>query len=152
MIFVDTGFLYALVDERDQNHQRVIEVLGEYRNQDLEAFGLTTNHVVEETITLLRKRSHRDRGVAHDIAVEVGQRLYDGVFGRVHHVTPSEEKRAFEYFTRHKDKVYSMTDCVNWGCGMGQGFLFSHPVDAEVLRRMLDSTITLDELVATDRA
>lgn len=114
MIFVDTGFLYALVDERDQNHQRVIEVLGEYRNQDLEAFGLTTNHVVEETITLLRKRSHRDRGVAHDIAVEVGQRLYDGVFGRVHHVTPSEEKRAFEYFTRHKDKVYSMTDCVSF--------------------------------------
>jgi EAL domain-containing protein (putative c-di-GMP-specific phosphodiesterase class I) len=38
------------------------------------------------------------------------------------------------------------------GCGMGQGFLFSHPVDAEVLRRMLDSTITLDELVATDSA
>lgn len=114
MIFVDTGFLYALVDERDQNHQRVIEVLGEYRNQDLEAFGLTTNHVVEETITLLRKRSHRDRGVAHDIAVEVGQKLYDGVFGRVHHVTPSEERKAFEYFTRHKDKVYSMTDCVSF--------------------------------------
>lgn len=114
MIFVDTGFLYALVDERDQNHQRVIEVLGQYRNQDLEAVGLTTNHVVEETITLLRKRSHRDRGVAHDIAVEVGQRLYDGVFGRVHHVTPSEERKAFEYFTRHKDKVYSMTDCVSF--------------------------------------
>jgi diguanylate cyclase (GGDEF)-like protein/PAS domain S-box-containing protein len=38
------------------------------------------------------------------------------------------------------------------GCGLGQGFLFSHPVDAEVLRRMLDSTITLDELVSTDGA
>ena len=114
MIFVDTGFLYALVDERDQNHQRVIEVVGEYRNQDLEAFGLTTNHVVEETITLLRKRSHRDRGLAHDVAVEVGQKLYDGVFGRVHHVTPSEERRAFEYFTRHRDKLYSMTDCVSF--------------------------------------
>ncbi len=114
MIFVDTGFLYALVDERDQNHQRVIGVIDEYRNQDLENFGLTTNHVVDETITLIRKRAHRDRGVAHDIAVEVGQKLYDGVFGRVHHVTPSEERKAFEYFARHKDKVYSMTDCVSF--------------------------------------
>jgi predicted nucleic acid-binding protein len=114
VIFVDTGFLYALVDERDQNHQRVIGVIDEYRNQDLENFGLTTNHVVDETITLIRKRAHRDRGVAHDIAVEVGQKLYDGVFGRVHHVTPSEERKAFEYFARHKDKVYSMTDCVSF--------------------------------------
>ncbi|MEP7344708.1 MAG: EAL domain-containing protein [Gemmatimonadaceae bacterium] len=33
------------------------------------------------------------------------------------------------------------------GCGLGQGFLFSHPVAGDVLGRMLDSTITLDELV-----
>jgi EAL domain-containing protein (putative c-di-GMP-specific phosphodiesterase class I) len=36
------------------------------------------------------------------------------------------------------------------GCGLGQGFLFSHPVEGDVLRRMLDSTISLDELVPAD--
>jgi len=36
------------------------------------------------------------------------------------------------------------------GCGLGQGFLFSHPVDGDVLRRMLDSTITLDQLIPVD--
>lgn len=137
MIFVDTGFLYALVDERDQNHQRVIEVLSEYRNQDLEAFGLTTNHVVDETITLIRKRSHRDRGVAHDVAVEVGQKLYDGVFGRVHHVTPSEERKAFEYFTRHKDKVYSMTDCVSFVIMDAYKITEALTVDADFTHRFI---------------
>jgi len=137
VIFVDTGFLYALVDERDQNHQRVIEVLSEYRNQDLEAFGLTTNHVVDETITLIRKRSHRDRGVAHDVAVEVGQKLYDGVFGRVHHVTPSEERKAFEYFTRHKDKVYSMTDCVSFVIMDAYKITEALTVDADFTHRFI---------------
>ncbi len=137
MIFVDTGFLYALIDERDLNHQRVIEVLSEYRNQDLEAFGLTTNHVVEETITLLRKRSHRDRGVAHDIAAEVGQKLYDGVFGRVHHVTPSEERKAFEYFTRHRDKVYSMTDCVSFVIMDAYKITEALTVDADFTHRFI---------------
>ena len=114
MIFLDTGFLYALVNKRDENHQRVREVMDEYRDRDLRTLALTTNHVVEETITLLRSSVHRDRGIAHDIAVAVGRDLYAGAFGRIHHATPSEERAALEYLARYRDKIYSLTDCLSF--------------------------------------
>ena len=34
--------------------------MDEYQQRDLSQLLLTTNHVVEETITLLRSRGHRD--------------------------------------------------------------------------------------------
>lgn len=72
MIFLDTGFLYALVIKRDENHARVLEVMRRYHDRDLRKFGLTTNHVIEETITLIKASGHRDPGLAHDAAVVVG--------------------------------------------------------------------------------
>jgi predicted nucleic acid-binding protein len=114
VIFLDTGFLYALVNRRDENHQRVRDVMNEYHGRDLGALVLTTNHVVEETITLLRSSAHRDPRIAHDTAVAVGRELYAGAFGRIHHATPSEERAAFEYLAQHRDKVYSLTDCLSF--------------------------------------
>ena len=75
MIFLDTGFLYAVVTERDENHRRAVAVMDEYRDRDLRTLAVTTNHVVEEAITLLRSSAHRDPGIAHDIAVSVGREL-----------------------------------------------------------------------------
>lgn len=114
MIFLDTGFIFALVCRRDANHERVRAVMDEYRGRDLRRLVLTTNHVVEETITLVRSSVHRDVGVAHDIAVDVGRQLFAGAFGQVHHATVEEERTAFEYLARHRDKKYSLTDCLSF--------------------------------------
>ena len=114
MIFLDTGFVFALVNKRDENHERVLEVMAEFRGRDLATLLLTTNHVVEETITLLRSSAHRDPGIAHDIAVEVGRQLYAGVFGSIHHATAEEERAAFEFLARHRDQKYSFTDCLSF--------------------------------------
>ncbi len=114
MIFLDTGFVFALVCRRDENHERVRAVMNEYRGRDLQQLVLTSNHVVEETITLVRSSVHRDPGVAHDIAVDVGRQLFSGVFGRIHHATAEEESAAFEYLARHRDKKYSLTDCLSF--------------------------------------
>lgn len=114
MIFLDTGFVFALVTKRDESHLRVLKVMDEFRDRELRTIALTTNHVVEETITLLRSRSHRDPGKAHDIAVEAGRQLYAGALGQIHHATASEESAAFEYFARHRDKQYSLTDCLSF--------------------------------------
>ena len=45
------------------------EVLEAHRGERLVDFLLTTNHIVAETITLVSKRSHRDPGIRHDLAV-----------------------------------------------------------------------------------
>lgn len=54
MIFLDTGFAFALVCRRDENHERVRAVMNEYRGRDLQQLVLTSNHLVEETITCAR--------------------------------------------------------------------------------------------------
>lgn len=137
MIFLDTGFLFALVTKRDENHRRVLEVMKEFRDQDLRTLALTTNHVVEEAITILRSGSHRDPDKAHDIAVEVGRELYAGAFGRIHHTTPSEERAAFEYFIRHRDKEYSLTDCISFVIMEANGITEALAVDGDFNHRFL---------------
>ena len=77
-------------------------------------FLLTTNHVVTETITLVSKRGHRDPGLRHDLAVKIGRLLHAGVFGQVHHASADEELEAFAYFEKHRDKSYSMVDCLSF--------------------------------------
>jgi hypothetical protein len=57
---------------------------------------------------------HRDPGAAHDIAVEAGRQLYDGVFGRIHHATAEGERAAFEFLARHRDQKYSFTGCLSF--------------------------------------
>lgn len=114
MIFLDTGFLFAYVSADDKDHARVNEVLEAYRGQRLADILLTTNHVVAETITLVSKRGHRDPGVRHDLAVSLGRQLYGGLFGHVHHASAEEELEAFAYFEKHRDKSYSIVDCLSF--------------------------------------
>lgn len=114
MIFLDAGFLFAHVSEDDANYARVEEVLEAHRGQRLSALLLTTNHVIAETITLVRTRGHRDPRVRHEIAVKVGERLFAGAFGKIHQVTAEEERAAFAYFSKYSDKQYSFVDCVSF--------------------------------------
>ena len=137
MIFLDTGFIFALVCRRDANHKRVCAVMDEYRGRDLRRLVLTTNHVVEETITLIRSSVHRDAGVAHDIAVDVGRQLFAGVFGRIHHATPDEEHAAFEYLARHRDKKYSLTDCLSFVVMEAHGISEALAVDEDFTHRFI---------------
>lgn len=137
MIFLDTGFIFALVCRRDANHERVRAVMSEYRGRDLKRFVLTTNHVVEETITLLRSSVHRDVGVAHDIAVDVGRQLFAGAFAQIHHATPEEERAAFEYLARYRDKKYSFTDCLSFVIMDAHGITEALSVDDDFTHRFV---------------
>ena len=114
MIFLDTSFLYALVDTDDDNHARVREVFEPEDGKRLSDFVLTTNHVLSETLTMLRVGGKRDDRSRHARAVRIGQQLYAGTWGRLHQVTPEEERVAFEYFTKYADKEYSFVDCVSF--------------------------------------
>jgi predicted nucleic acid-binding protein len=108
MIFIDTGFFYALAAEDDPDHERVREVFEEFDPNRLSQLCLTTNHVVFETITLTRSSS------GHREAVSMGRRLYKEHLARIHWATPEEEKKAFDYLVQHKDKGYSAVDCLSF--------------------------------------
>ena len=108
MIFVDTGFFFALVSSRDPDHERVLEVLASFGNRRLRDFLITTNHVVFETIRLTRRR------IGHGEAVSMGELLYSEKMARVHWASREEEEAAFAYLKKYRDKEYSPLDCLSF--------------------------------------
>jgi uncharacterized protein len=114
LIFLDTGFLCALFSEDDEHHERAWAVLDQHDGRLLADFVITTNHIVSETITVVRNKAHRDADVRHRIAVDVGRKLFAGAFASIHQATPEEERTAFDYFERYADKDYSFVDCLSF--------------------------------------
>ncbi len=91
MIFVDTGFLFALASKKAPDHERVRVVFEGFDPERLPELLITTNHVISESITLARSSLH------HRAAVEMGERLYDESLARIHWATPQDELEAFEW-------------------------------------------------------
>jgi predicted nucleic acid-binding protein len=135
LIFLDTGFLFALFSEDDKHHLRVRKVMERYRGRRLADFVLTTNLVAGEALTLFRTRGHADPEVRHERAVGIGRRLWAGHFGGVHRVTEDDEKAAFDYFAKHRDKVYSFVDCVSFVVMDQHGITEAFSVDSDFSHR-----------------
>lgn len=112
MIFVDTGFFFALfaVEERER-HRQARELLETLQGQNLSKTLITTNHVVFETITLVQATVKRN---AHQRAVLVGEKLYSERLARIHRASFEEEREAFSYLKQHQDKRYSACDCLSF--------------------------------------
>lgn len=135
MIFLDTGFLFALLVDDDVNHKRVCEVFEPYGERPLEDLILTTNHVVAETVTLLRKRGHPDPAVRHRLAVAAGEQLFAGTFGSIHQATAEEERTALELLAKQVDKDYSFVDCLSFVVMERLGIREALAVDADFTHR-----------------
>ena len=137
MTFIDTGFLFALFVEGDVNHERVQDVFKEYRGRRLDQVLVTTNHVVGETVTLLRKRGHPDPAVRHGLAVRVGEQLLAGTLGRVHRATEKEERAALAYLEKHQDQDYSFADSLSFVVMQKLGIREALAVDRDFTHRFV---------------
>jgi predicted nucleic acid-binding protein len=89
---------------------------------------LTTNHVIAESITL-------SRVIGHEQAVRLGERLYAERLARVHWTTPEEERAAFGYFKKHRDKDYSFVDCLSFVVMERNGIREALSVDSDFTHR-----------------
>ena len=137
MIFVDTGFLFALFVKGDAHHVRVRDVFEEYRGRRLDDLLLTTNHVIAETITLLRNRAHPEPRARHEIAVRVGRQLLSGHLGRLHHATEDEERDALTYLAKYQDQNYSFVDCLSFVVMEKFGIREALAVDSDFAHRFV---------------
>jgi len=102
-IFVDTGAWYALVDTDDANHGAAAAFLASNTTPLI-----TTNAVFSETVTLIRYR------IGHEAARIFGQKLKESAFVRMISVTPADEERAWEIFTKYRDQEFSFVDCTSF--------------------------------------
>jgi len=101
-IFVDTGAWFASVVPADRNHLKVVAFL-QHNPSPL----ITTDYVIDETLTLLRARGEAMKAIA------LGRQFFDLQIANVFHITPEIVSKAWELFRDQPARRWSFTDCTS---------------------------------------
>lgn len=102
-LFVDTLFVIALINHRDQYHRQALNLAERYDGWPL----LTTEAVLLKVGNALARNYKRE-------AVEVIERLTTAVEIEVISMTPDLFGRAFALYKQHQDKSWGLVDCVTF--------------------------------------
>jgi len=100
MIFTDTGGWFSLSIPVDPHHSAAAQW---YQNNRQPL--LTTDFVVDETLTLLKARGQNTR------AITLGQQFFSGSLATIYYLTEADIQQTWEVFSRFADKEWSFTDC-----------------------------------------
>ena len=104
MIFVDTSFWVAAAIEADAYHEEASKLLSAHSAAD---FG-TSNHVVGETWTFVRRR------FGHRIAVTLVDYIEATPRLRIVRATRDVERAAWEWLRLRKEREYSFVDATSF--------------------------------------
>lgn len=94
MIFVDSSIWDAAKNERDKNHKRAKEILGEIM-KGAHGRPAITDYVIDEVLTWLNVK------VGHEVAVEAGRMFFETAQVEVKKVDWGVLKEAYELFRLH---------------------------------------------------
>ena len=106
MIFIDTGAFIARYLERDAHHARAIKAWKKLPRKGSRTY--TSNFVLDETITLLGRRSD------YHFATERARNLYASRSLEVLRPNHEDEIDALRWFEKFSDQDVSFTDCVSF--------------------------------------
>lgn len=116
-IFVDTVFVIALINRRDQYHQQASELADQFEGYPL----LTTDVVLLEIGNALA------RGYKQE-AIEVIEQFLASDEVEIKRLTPYLFEQAFELYKQHRDKDWSLVDCISFvamrEAGLSQALTF----------------------------
>ena len=99
-VFVDTGGWYAAIARKDHDHEAAKEFLSDNRLQLL-----TSDYVMDETVTLLQSR------VGHSYTVKFLDALQTSEQIELIQLSSSHLTKTIELFRSRPDKDWSFTDC-----------------------------------------
>ncbi len=105
-VLVDTAGFLALWDAGDEHHTAAVRLQAELLRRRRRF--LTTECIVDETVTLLRHRHSHAAAVDFLDTIERSEAL------RVEWIGPDRFHAAGALFRRHADKEWSFTDCVSF--------------------------------------
>jgi len=116
--FADTSGWYAAFVPEDAPHQPASRWLLQNNRRTI----LTTDYVIDETLTLLRARG-QDR-----VALSRGRQFFAGALAEVYSLTPDDVRQTWQVFAQFADKEWSFTDCASRVVmekrGIAQAFAF----------------------------
>lgn len=119
MIFVDTSAWFATIVPLDTDHL----VASTWVAQNTQPL-LTTDYIVDETLTLLRSRGETLR------AISLGEAFFSNALATIYYLTEADIYQTWQVFRDFSDKGWSFTDCasrvVMSKLGLTDAFTFDH--------------------------
>ena len=104
MVFIDTGAFLARWLSHDSQHRAAIRTW-----QGLAGVALyTSNHVLDETLTLLARRA------THRFAVDKAESIFASNALEILYATREDELEALPVLRKYADQQVSFTDCVSF--------------------------------------
>ena len=133
-VFMDTAGFLALWDTSDEHHEKAARLQGELARKKRRF--VTTDYILDETITLLRIRH------SHAAAADFLQTVTTTQALHLEWVDSDCFHKAADVFTRHADKEWSFTDCVSFSImlelNMQDAFTTDHHFRQAGLNPMLE--------------
>ena len=106
MIFVDTGAFLARYLSRDEHHEKATRPWKTLVRRNWKCY--TSNFVLDETFTLLARRS------SYSFAAERARTLYSSKALEILRPTSEDEHDALLRFEKYADQEVSFTDCISF--------------------------------------
>jgi uncharacterized protein len=101
--FVDTLFVIALINRRDQYHQHAAELADRFEGSPL----LVTDAVLLEIGNALARHYKRE-------AIEIIEQFFTAEEVEVVRLTPRLFEQAFALYKTHQDKAWGLVDCISF--------------------------------------
>ena len=132
--FIDTSGFYSLLVRRDRMHVRAAESMA--KAAAVRGRFVTTDYVIDETVTLLRARGHGELVAPLFEVVDASAAM------RVEWTTSERFDEARTFCLRHADKDWSFTDCVSFvvmqSLGLREALTSDHHFRQAGFRILLD--------------
>lgn len=104
--FIDTSGFYSLLVRRDRMHSRAAELMD--NSARVAGRFVTTDYVIDETVTLLKARGHGE------LVGPLFQAIDYSTAMRVEWTTSERFEEVKAFCLRHSDKAWSFTDCTSF--------------------------------------
>lgn len=104
-VFLDTSFLKALIDPKDDFHKDALPINSKLVHENLTL--ITSNYIVDESFTLVRVKCGLTK------AIELKERLSRGMKLKITRVIAQDDRSAWNWFI-NEWKGLSFTDCASF--------------------------------------
>lgn len=103
LILIDTAFVVALINTRDEYHQQALAW----------SYKVEAAPTIVTDAVLMEIAANLARGYKKE-AITVIEKLMASAQVRLIHVTPSLFDRGFALYKQHVDKTWSLVDCISF--------------------------------------
>ena len=121
--FLDTGFVIALINERDQYHQQALDLADLYEQYLL----VITDAVFLEIANALSRNYKQE-------AIQVIEELNSSENVEVVRLTPELFERAFDLYKKRQDKSWGLVDCLSFIIMQDQNINFALSFDQHFIQ------------------